>query len=293
VLVAAAVCPHPPLLVPEAMGARGMQADAQDTERPRAGAPLSPGLAGLALDGPGLSPDAAGPSQGSAVSTPDGAAQIDAQLRELRSACRAAVATLAAARPDLIVVVGAAASAAVYAETAAGSLRPFGVPFTTGAGEAVLPLPLTVGAWLVRQLPAGQQAAQPAGPQQWRLHLEAVGQSLPSAPCRRLGAALAGLAPRVAMLAMGDGPARRAAGVHGAPDPLADDYAVEAAAAVASADTERLARLDPAADAELMVSGRPAWQVLAGAAEDGQMRGQLTFAAAPLDVAYLVAVWQR
>jgi len=239
VLVAGAVCPHPPLLVPEAMGAGGIWQEA------------------------------------------------DAGIRELRSACRQAVAVLADAQPDLIAVVGGADRTAVYRESAAGSMQSLGIPFVTGVGEPVLPLSLAIGAWLVRDLPPPRRA----GARSWGLLLQAVDRSLPPAECLRLGRQLARQAPRVALLAMGDGPARRATGVPGAADPLADDYDTEVAAALAAADPGRLARLDPALDADLMVAGRAAWQVLAGAAEGGRLRGRLQYAAAPLDVTYLVATW--
>ena len=155
---------------------------------------------------------------------------------------------------------------------------------------------------------------------------------MPTADCLRLGAELAALAPRVALLAMGDASARKVAGVHGAADPAAERYDAEVRAAFAAADPGRLARLDAALDGELMVAGRAAWQVLAGAAGaaagdgaagapagapgaaagapgvaagapgvaagyeaadggGGRLRGQIRFAAAPLDVTYLVASW--
>jgi hypothetical protein len=154
VLVAAAVCPHPPLLVPEAVGA-----------------------AGRARDG---------------------------VIGEVLCACDAAVAGLAAARPELTVVVGGAADDAAYDGSAAGSLRAYGVRFTTGIGDPVLPLSLTVGAWLVRR-----SGTSPA-----RLRLRAVARATPVAQCLRLGAEIARQAPRVAVLAMGAGPegGRRRAG---------------------------------------------------------------------------------
>jgi hypothetical protein len=40
-----------------------------------------------------------------------------------------------------------------------------------------------------------------------------------------------------------------------------------------------------------MVAGRAAWQVLAGAAAGRRLHGRLLYAAAPLDVSYLVASW--
>ena len=240
-LVAAAVCPHPPLLVPEVMGAASQ------------------------LGGMG----------------------------EVLAACDAAVAGLAAAEPELIVVVGGAAASAVYDGSAAGSLHDYGVRYAVGTGEPVLPLSLTVGSWLLRRaglVPPAGPAAGPARPG-GRLRLRAVARATPAADCLRLGAAIARQAPRVAMLAMGDGPARKAVGVPGAADPAADSYDAEVAAALAGADPARLARLAASLDDELMVAGRAAWQVLAGAAAGERLRGRLRCATARYEVSYLVASW--
>jgi hypothetical protein len=254
-LAAAAVCPHPPVLVPAVMGSAGT-----------------------------------GPEFG-----------------ELRAACAAAVRALLLAQPDLLVVVGGSPADGTYAWPAAGSMQAFGVPWATGPGEPVLPLSLTVGAWLLAEallpealLAEGPPAAVPAtvvpatvAPP--TVQVRAVAAVTPPDGCLRLGAQLAALAPRVALLVMGDASARKAAGVHGAADPDAERYDAGVAEALAAADAGALARLDPGLDAELMIAGRAAWQVLAGAAASpgpGQvLRGQLRFAAAPLDVSYLVASW--
>jgi hypothetical protein len=251
VLVAGAVCPHPPLLVPEAMGAAGLR----------------------------------------------GGGDMDA----VRAACDAAVAGLAAADPDLLVVVGGAAVDAVYDRSAAGSLREYGVSYTVGVGEPALPLSLTIGAWLLCRAGLGTvpgtatsdtiAAGGHTRPGRPSIMLHAVAQNTPAAGCLRLGRAIAQRAPRVAVLAMGDGPARRVIGVPGAADPAAERYEAEAGAALAAADAARLARLAPALDDELMVSGRAAWQVLAGAAGSRPCHGQLRCAAAPHAVSYLVASW--
>jgi hypothetical protein len=261
VLVAGAVCPHPPLLVPEAMGTAGLRAgDDMDT---------------------------------------------------VRAACDAAVAGLVAADPDVLVVVGGAAVDAAYDGSAAGSLRDYGISYTVGSGEPVLPLSLTIGAWLLGRTgpatvtgmattpgaSAGRGTASPAAAGghsragRPSVRLQAVAQDTPASGCLRLGQAMARLAPRVAVLAMGDGPARRVAGVPGSADPAAERYAAEAAAAMAAADPGRLARLAAALDDELMVSGRAAWQVLAGAAGSQSCRGDLRYAAPPYAVSYLVASW--
>jgi hypothetical protein len=287
VLVTAAVCPHPPLLIPAAMGAAGR------------------GDAG---------PDDAGPDR----DVPGEAWPADVELRELRTCSIAAVAGLLAAGPDLLIVVGGAAQSAVYAGDVTGSLRPFGIPAAAGSAESggpALPLSLTVGAWLLDQAdekrplaagragrdrprgrPGDEHGGGPGhghgGAVPWRRQLRAVAADLPPADCLRLGAELAGLAPRVALLAMGDASARKAAGVHGAADPAAERYDAEVAAALAAADPGRLAALDPALDGELMIAGRAAWQVLAGAAVGASLRGRLCCAVAPYDVSYLVASWE-
>jgi hypothetical protein len=272
VLVAAAVCPHPPLLVPETTGS------------------------------------AAG----------NGADELDRQIWRLRAECLSAVRELAEAGPDLIVVVGGGTRTSAHPEAAVGSLRRFGVPFTTGAGEPSLPLSLTVGRWLVGHCPdpaasrpayGGDQADdgpadqagdervggvgdEQAGQARRALALQEVAQSDSASRCLALGERLAAAAPRVAMLAMGDGSARKALGVPGAADPLAEWYDSQVAAALAAGDTSALGGLDPGLDEELLVAGRAAWQVLAGAAAGYRIRSQLRYASAPLDVSYFVASWQ-
>jgi hypothetical protein len=279
VLVAAAVCPHPPLLIPHALGAAGAadSAGPANAAHPLGAAdPLEPADA----LGPGEDADAADGAGRLARTGPAGTAI----LRQVRAACFAAVADLAAARPDLIAVVGGGPVAAGYGGSAAGSLREFGIPYVTGAGQPVLPLSLTVGAWLIRTaLPA---TGRP------ELRLNAVARDTPPAVCLRLGAQLAQDADRVALLIMGDASARRASGVSGAPDSAADSYDREVATALAAGDPGRLARLDPALDDELAIAGRAAWQVLAGAARGCRIRGTLRCTAAPYDVSYLVASWE-
>ena len=240
-LTAAAVCPHPPLLIPAAIG-------------------------GAAGDPPPA-------------------------LCAVRDACDASVRALAAAEPDLIAVVGGGPADREYGATAAGSLSEFGVPVTVGEGEPVLPLSLTVGRWLLGRAGVGAGAQAPGhGPQ---VLLQAVDQRASADDCLKLGAAISERAPRVALLAMGDASARRARDTEGAPDPRAEDYDGEVAEALAAADARWLARLDPTLDGELLVAGRAAWQVLAGAAGGVRMCGRLRCMASPYGVTYLVASWEE
>jgi hypothetical protein len=163
-----------------------------------------------------------------------------------------------------------------------------------GEGEPVLPLSLTIGRWLLGRAGIGAGADEPGQrPQLPQLLLQAVDQRASADDCLKLGAAIAERAPRVALLAMGDASARRARDIEGAPDPRAQEYDDEVAEALAAADARWLGRLDPALDGELMVAGRAAWQVLAGAAAGARMCGRLRCMASPYGVTYLVASWEE
>ena len=229
-LIAGAVCPHPPLLVPEA------------------------------------------------------AAEPPGAFRKLLASCDLALRGLTAAAPDLIALVGGGPETRDYPPGAAGSLRGHGVDVTIGSGEPVLPLSLTVGRWLL--LRAGCDGSGPP------VAIHQVSQRATPAECLALGAAIAGQAPRVAVLAMGDGSARGARDIEGAPDPDAQEYDDEVAEALAAADARWLSRLDPALDDKFLVAGRAAWQVLAGAAAGRRLHGRLHRCMNPYGVTYLVASWE-
>lgn len=231
-LIAAAVCPHPPLLVPAALGAA-----------------------------------ASHPPQ---------------ELRQVATAAADAVEVLLTADPDLVAVVGGGLVDQEYGPAAAGSLRDFGVPVTVGAGEPVLPLSLTVGRWLLERAGVLHRSA---------VVFQSVNQRTSAQDCLKLGRRLAERAPRVAVLAMGDGTARGARGEPGARDPEAQDYDEDVAEAFAAADAHWLGRLGHARDSELMVAGRAAWQVMAGAACGRRLYGRLLCMTAPYGVTYFVATW--
>jgi len=155
----------------------------------------------------------------------------------------------------------------------------------------VLPLSLTVGRWLLEQggiLDRDGTAAGGVG-----VVFQEVARSAAAGDCIKLGRILADRAPRVALLAMGDACARPAREAPEVPDPDAREYDEEVAEALAAADARWLARLDPALDEELVVAGRAAWQVLAGAAGGRRMQGRLLCMSAPYGVTYLVASWDE
>jgi hypothetical protein len=240
-LIAGAVCPHPPLLIPAALG--------------------------------------------SAASDPP------AELRKVTAAAARAVAGLTEAQPEVIVVAGGGAAEREYGADASGGLHAFGVGVTVGAGDPVLPLSLTVGRWLLEQVGILDRDGIPAGGVP--VVFQEVARSAAAADCLKLGRIIADRASRVALLAMGDACARPAREAPGVPDPDAQDYDWEIAEALAAADARWLARLDPALDEELVVAGRAAWQVLAGAARGRRMQGRLLCMSAPYGVTYLVASWEE
>lgn len=182
-LITAAVCPHPPLLLPEVAGAAAPELDA------------------------------------------------------LRAACDRAVAALVAAEPDRLVVVGAGERAARHGADAGGSLIAHGVDIGVGPAPAVLPLPLTVGRWLAERAGAAPDA-----------YVE-VDRAARSEECLVSGAELARSAPRVAMLVMGDGSARRTERSPGHIDERAAGYDTGVADALAGADVGALSALDPSSPA--------------------------------------------
>ncbi len=239
-LIAAAVCPHPTLLMPAATGGD-----------------LGPGA--------------------------------DA-LREVREACEAAVAATLAAGPDLLIVVGGGAGTVRYPPDAAGSLAAFGVPRRFGeAVTGALPLSLTIGTWLIARARRVPRVPRPPA-----IQLQAVAADADPDECQALGAELASRASRVAILAMGDGPGRRARGAPGAADEAADRYDANVTEALAAGNPRDLANLDPADDASLCVAGRAAWQTLAGAASpDTRYPGTVHYAAVPFEVSYYVATLRR
>ncbi|GGO31469.1 hypothetical protein GCM10011576_60350 [Micromonospora parathelypteridis] len=235
-LVAAAVCPHPPLLVPEVAGSTAPELD------------------------------------------------------DLRAACDTAVRRLLAAEPDTVLLLGTGPATGPIPNPATGTLQPWGVdldvPLVSGQPDrgAVLPLSLTIGAWLLarhhtRERVTAVQVAADAGP----------------AELAALADEINAVAGRVALLVLGDGSACRGEKAPGYDDPRARPYDQRVATALAEADLDGLLDLDPVLSAELKAAGRAPWQVLAGAARSagGGWRGELLHDSAPYGVAYFVASWER
>lgn len=210
-ILAAAVSPHPPLLVPE----------------------LAPGT----LE----------------------------ELAALRAACHAVVRTLLDTRPDRVVVIGAGDLDHDRDETAGGSLASYGVDVRAGGDDVVLPLSLTIGAWLLDR--AGW-----TGPRTYST----------SAP---------DVVGDVVLLVMADGTTRRSLQAPGFLDERAEPYDASIAAALSSGDAEALIALDPDLGAELGAAGVPALRTLGDMAKGADVTAHLRVDEAPFGVGYFVADW--
>jgi hypothetical protein len=199
-------------------------------------------------------------------------------LPELRDACAQAARWLVGSQPQTIIVVGPAAATAQWDPGRRLDLSAF-APALGAAGKPGLPMPLGLGALLLDQ--AGY-----SGPR----ILHAVGDDEPADRCLRLGAELARSPARAAMLVMGDGSARRSPAAPGHFDERAAAFDAGIERAVRDGDLGALAAVDPALALELMATGRPAWQVLAGAMPAPGLTTDVRYADAPYGVGYLVAL---
>jgi hypothetical protein len=202
-------------------------------------------------------------------------------LPELRDACARAVAELVRADPEMIVVVGPAAETAEWDPGSRPDLSAY-APALGPGGRPGLPLSLGLGALLLDQ--TGYTG---------RRVLQAVAGHEPARTCTALGAQWAATGTgATAMLAMGDGSARRSTAAPGYLDERAVPFDTAVEDAVRAGDLAALAGVDPALARDLMATGRPAWQVLAGALGPAQRPAtDILYADAPFGVAYLTAVF--
>ncbi|MYS80418.1 hypothetical protein [Embleya scabrispora] len=215
-----------------------------------------------------------------------------AELDALRAACDRALAGLAETAPDRLVVLGAGDADATLEAGGTGSFAPYGldleVVLGAGAAQPLSPA-LTVGAWLLGRSPwAAERIAAGTAPSP--VTAAVIASDADPARCAARGAELVAGPDRVALVVVGDGSACRTEKAPGYLDARAEPYDRALGAALADADSDALAALEPALAEELWVAGRPALQVLAGAAGPGR-RGRLLYAEAPYGVGYFVALW--
>ncbi len=211
----------------------------------------------------------------------------DPVVPELREACREAVDELIRASADVVVVVGVAGEERTFDPRArldvtayAPALRAPGGS-AGGAGlDSLPPLPLPIG--------LGSRLLDEAG-YRGRRELQSVAAGTSPAACAALGARLADAASQVALLVMADGSARRGRRAPGYLDVRAEPFDAEVGRAIRTGDMPALLGLDGAMAAELMATGRPAWQVLAGATAGRRPSCVVRYDDDPFGVAYLVA----
>jgi hypothetical protein len=211
VIIAAAVCPHPPVLVPE----------------------LASGAA--------------------------------SELDDVRAAALASVTGLVSMAPDRIVVVGTGTLSEPVDESAGGTLAGHGVDVRAGGDDLVLPLSLTIGAWLLDQ--AGWD-----GPRTYTT------TSVPTDD-------------RVALLVMAGGSARRSLKAPGYLDERAEARDAAIGAALGNGDADALASLDVHLGDELLAPGTRALVVLGEMTKGADITAQLRWDGAPFGVGYWVADW--
>ena len=204
-----------------------------------------------------------------------GAADV---LPELRRAAVAAASELTAGVPDVVAVVGAGESTAVWDRAARVDVADFAPGLAAGRPDVALPVSLGVGTWLLdRSGYAGERI------------LRSVADDEPPGYCAQVGKEIAGLAERVALLVLGDGSARRGLKAPGYLDERAAGFDAEVERALRTGDLDALLAIDPSLASELMAAGRPAWQVLAGALGGQVVASEIRYCDDPFGVAYLVA----
>jgi hypothetical protein len=279
-IVSAAVCPHPPLLVPAVATGAAHELDDLRTACLAAIDQLT------AVHPDRLVIIGSGPHTGTryAADTPGTFAPYGAPAVRVGSTPPPAQADSAESR---------ARDGSVQSDAPAGSESGVpagsesGVPagsesdMPAGSAEQALPLSLLIGTWLVEQSKAANLS---------RTAVTVAPDETPTA-CAELGQELATGNDRVALLVMGDGSARRSEHSPVHLHPRAELFDSTVAAALDLADCVTLAALDPDLATDLHAAGRAPWQVLAGAAASADLQGALTYHAAPYGVGYLVALW--
>jgi hypothetical protein len=198
-------------------------------------------------------------------------------LPELRAACAEVVGRLLGENPDVVVVVGPGVATLPWDAASRLDLSAFAPAIAEGGGAGV-PLALGLGAMLLDR--AGYRGSR---------HLQAVGRDEPAGACAKLGAELAGSGARTGLLVMGDGSARRTLKAPGYLDPRAAGFDTEVERAIRAGDLAALLEVDQALARDLMATGRPAWQVLAGAMPAPAPATEVLYCDDPFGVAYLVA----
>ena len=201
-------------------------------------------------------------------------------LADLRERARAVVADAAASVADARLVVVAVGD----------TTREWGLDAPSGAAR------FTTGQVLEGALPTGLEIGRMFAPLGWGepIGLHSIAADAAPDECAALGREIAEMGP-VLLVLVADGPATLSEKAPGHLQPDAATFASSLSRAVASVDLTALADLDPQTCDRLWMRGRPALQVLAGAAAGvtpkSELRGHLIADEAPFGVQYLIARW--
>lgn len=216
-----------------------------------------------------------------------------AEVEQLRAACLAALRDLLATRPESVVLIGGIAAAEAGRDSEPISLQ-LGRQLLAEAG-CTLPT-RRVG---VRQdatteecLATGRRLATDAADRS--LATDADARPLATdADARRLATDAAEPAPGrpIALVVMADGSARRGLKAPGYLDARAQPFDDTVTAALTAGDPAGLAELDAGLAADLLVAGRAAWQLLAGATEGRRFQAETYYLGDPFGVWYPVVRW--
>lgn len=200
---------------------------------------------------------------------PEVAQGATGELAGLRARCDTTVRRLLDAAGETVTVVGTAAMSRRWGRGAGGTLRGYGIDVRAGGDELVLPLSLTLGAWLLDR----------AGWAGGRTYVGVTG-----AEAFDVGGPV---------LLMADGTAKRSEAAPGHVDDRAPTYDKVIAEALANGDAATLAGLDPELARQLWGRGVPALRSLGRSVRAGSVReARLHYDEAPFGVGYFVAEWR-
>ena len=208
---------------------------------------------------------------------------VEGLLDDVRAA---SIELLSELLPDAqqIIAIGSADETVWFDEGGIGTSRGLGgrADYAIGSGTAVLPLPLTIAAFVL----------QAAGADQATVALS-VGRTTSHADRGLLAKGLIERSADVAtvLLVVGDGSATRTEKAPGYIQPDALNFDSVVSAALAAADFQTLAEIPQEQADRLWCQGLPAWQVAALACQHLK-QGELILETAPFGVNYLVASWR-
>ena len=211
-----------------------------------------------------------------------------AETEPLRTACVTAARELTEVSRDWLAVAVDSTGPALVPPIARGTFLGYGVDVRVGLADSAdaaidpgLPLPALIAGWLREQ----------AGARTVRVQL--LPPDLSVVDCLDLAADLAADPLPMGLLVLADGSNRIGASSPARPDERAEPFDGDLRAALGKPDPAALAAIDPALAAELGVTGRAAFQVLAGIAlaPSKPWQARELYSAAPYGVGYHVAVW--